>query len=122
MIGNAMKFTLKSWGTLLFVCLCLTQGHALAHPMGNFSINHYARFRAETGVLKLRHIVDYAEIPTSERMPQLDSDDNGKVSDSEKSDFPACAKSAPRMLPTCSRHQYTLKYHSPACSKRSACI
>ena len=60
---------------------------AYAHPMGNFSINHYARFEAKSNNLNLRYIVDYAEIPTSERASQLDSDGNGAVSEAEKTAF-----------------------------------
>ena len=50
---------------LLALALCFGPTRpALAHPMGNFSINHYARFEAQTGRLTLRYVLDYAEIPT----------------------------------------------------------
>jgi nickel/cobalt exporter len=35
-----------------------------AHPMGNFSISHYAGIRVEQGFVELRYLVDMAEIPT----------------------------------------------------------
>jgi ABC-type nickel/cobalt efflux system permease component RcnA len=35
-----------------------------AHPMGNFSISHYAGIRVEQGLVELRYLVDMAEIPT----------------------------------------------------------
>ena len=35
-----------------------------AHPMGNFSISHYAAIRIEPDALRLRYLVDLAEIPT----------------------------------------------------------
>ncbi len=83
-----MKITSKLWILALFCAgLCVAPRHVSAHPMGNFSINHYARFEAGPSLLKLRYIVDFAEIPTSERMPELDKDGNGQVSDSEKSAF-----------------------------------
>jgi len=37
---------------------------AAAHPMGNFSINHYARFEARPDRIALRYVLDFAEIPT----------------------------------------------------------
>lgn len=37
---------------------------ASAHPMGNFSINHYAGIRVEKGLIEVRYIIDLAEIPT----------------------------------------------------------
>ena len=41
---------------------------ASAHPMGNFSINHYAGIRIEAGSVELRYILDLAEIPTFQEM------------------------------------------------------
>jgi len=40
----------------------------LAHPMGNFSISHFAGFRIEVGAINLRYILDMAEIPTFQEM------------------------------------------------------
>src|ERR1700724_3315406 len=35
-----------------------------AHPMGNFSINHYARIVPGAETIELDYIIDMAEIPT----------------------------------------------------------
>lgn len=35
-----------------------------AHPMGNFSISHYAGIHAAQGFIELRYLIDMAEIPT----------------------------------------------------------
>jgi len=67
--------------------LFLGAQRADAHPMGNFSINHYARFSAGGNGLDLRYILDFAEIPTAERMATLDSNGDGTVSAGEKSAF-----------------------------------
>ncbi len=37
-----------------------------AHPLGNFSINHYMRFEAVPGGVEMRYAMDLAEIPTFE--------------------------------------------------------
>ena len=58
-----------------------------AHPMGNFSINHYARFKVKKSGLELRYILDFAEIPAAERMTQLDRNGDNAVSTSEKSAY-----------------------------------
>ena len=56
------------------ICLfCLGTAHAGAHPMGNFSINHYARFEARSGELHLRYILDFAEIPTAQHRGPVDA-------------------------------------------------
>jgi ABC-type nickel/cobalt efflux system permease component RcnA len=39
-----------------------------AHPMGNFSISHFAGFRIQGGAIDLRYILDMAEIPTFQEM------------------------------------------------------
>src|SRR5262245_52283403 len=42
----------------------LFAGAAFAHPMGNFSVNHYARFQTASGGVKIRYVLDLAESPT----------------------------------------------------------
>src|SRR5271163_3222092 len=39
-----------------------------AHPMGNFSISHYAGIRVTPGFIELRYLIDVAEIPTYQEM------------------------------------------------------
>ena len=41
-----------------------------AHPMGNFSINHYSGIRIEEGFIELRYLIDRAEIPTFQELQQ----------------------------------------------------
>jgi ABC-type nickel/cobalt efflux system permease component RcnA len=48
---------------LAFLC-CGVPG--LAHPMGNFSVNHYARIEAGPNGVEIRYVLDLAEIPTFE--------------------------------------------------------
>jgi len=51
--------------TLILIPLSLS-----AHPMGNFSISHYAGIRVEPGFIELRYLIDMAEIPTFQEMQQ----------------------------------------------------
>ena len=52
-------------GVLLTFAACFSPVRpAAAHPMGNFSINHYARFEAKANGITLRYVLDFAEIPT----------------------------------------------------------
>lgn len=41
-----------------------------AHPMGNFSVNHYSRIELRTGGARLTYILDLAEVPTFELLAQ----------------------------------------------------
>jgi ABC-type nickel/cobalt efflux system permease component RcnA len=40
----------------------------LAHPMGNFSINHYSGIEVDKNSVEVRYIIDRAEIPTYQEM------------------------------------------------------
>lgn len=42
----------------------------VAHPMGNFSISHYAGIHIERDAVEVRYIIDMAEIPTFQEMQQ----------------------------------------------------
>lgn len=59
-------FALRSLFLQLLAALCATA--CLAHPMGNFSINHYAGIHVGQSSIELRYIVDLAEIPTYQEM------------------------------------------------------
>jgi nickel/cobalt exporter len=43
---------------------------AVGHPMGNFSISHYARIHVEPNYGELKYLIDMAEIPTFQEMQQ----------------------------------------------------
>ena len=42
---------------------------ASAHPLGNFTINRFARVEVAGDRLYVRYVVDMAEIPTLQRVP-----------------------------------------------------
>jgi ABC-type nickel/cobalt efflux system permease component RcnA len=43
---------------------------AFAHPMGNFSINHYSKIIPGTQTIQVDYIIDMAEIPTFQQMQE----------------------------------------------------
>ncbi len=54
-----------------------------AHPLGNFSVNQYSRIEVEKSQIKLRAVLDMAEIPTFQATQEIDSDKDGAVSQGE---------------------------------------
>jgi ABC-type nickel/cobalt efflux system permease component RcnA len=52
---------------LLLLALCRL---AVAHPMGNFSVNHYSKITLESDRIHIRYIIDLAEIPTYQELQQ----------------------------------------------------
>src|SRR3989442_15403374 len=47
---------------------------AVAHPLGNFTINHYAAIEARPDGLQIGYILDMAEIPTFQELGHLDEE------------------------------------------------
>ena len=45
---------------------------SFAHPMGNFSVNHYAKITIDQGTIRVRYLIDMAEIPTFQETRQFD--------------------------------------------------
>jgi nickel/cobalt transporter (NicO) family protein len=56
--------------TRLILLASLCAGLAAAHPMGNFSVNHYARLEPDAHGVAIRYVMDLAEIPTFEMFQQ----------------------------------------------------
>ncbi len=54
---------------LIAVCLLLGQ-RSFAHPMGNFSVNHYSKISVESDGIRVSYIIDLAEIPTYQELQQ----------------------------------------------------
>ena len=43
---------------------------AVAHPMGNFSVNHYSKITLESDRIRVRYLIDLAEIPTYQELQE----------------------------------------------------
>lgn len=52
---------------LLLLGLCR---FAAAHPMGNFSVNHYSKIIVQNDRIRIRYFIDLAEIPTYQELQQ----------------------------------------------------
>ena len=55
----------------LFV-LILSSATSFAHPMGNFSVNHYSKIKIGQQSIEVRYLIDMAEIPTFQEIRQFD--------------------------------------------------
>ena len=75
---------LVAFGAMLMAALpLLPHDTAEAHPLGNFTINRYARLELYAGTMRVHYVLDYAEIPTVQLLPDLDADCDGRYSDPE---------------------------------------
>ncbi|MGA2214179.1 MAG: sulfite exporter TauE/SafE family protein [Bryobacteraceae bacterium] len=58
--------------TVLFALILSCAATSFAHPMGNFSINHYAKITVGQRSIEIRYLIDMAEIPTFQEIRQFD--------------------------------------------------
>ena len=65
------------------VLVLLVPALALAHPLGNFTINHFAAIRIAPDRVSLDVVIDRAEIPAFQEVQRLDADGDGALSPAE---------------------------------------
>lgn len=73
-------------GLFAVVFIWLTPALALAHPLGNFTINHYAGIRVEVGRVLVDLVIDQAEVPAFQERRAIDTNGDGAISDAEASE------------------------------------
>jgi ABC-type nickel/cobalt efflux system permease component RcnA len=56
---------------LSLLVLLLSSVTAVAHPMGNFSVNHYSKITIKQGSIEILYLIDMAEIPTFQGMREF---------------------------------------------------
>lgn len=62
------------FASLLLASACLVLisfGNVSAHPLGNFTINHFTRIEVGTEEIKVRYVIDMAEIPTFQELQSI---------------------------------------------------
>jgi nickel/cobalt transporter (NicO) family protein len=55
----------------------------LAHPLGNFTINHFAALRIGAEAMRIDVVIDRAEIPAFQEVQRLDLDGDGALAPAE---------------------------------------
>ncbi len=56
---------------------------ASAHPLGNFTINHYSRIDVSATGIEVFRVLDMAEIPTVQERPRIDTNNDGTLDAAE---------------------------------------
>ena len=73
-------------GLALLAATAVVAAPAQAHPLGNFTVSHYAGLTLHPDRLDVLSVVDSAEIPTQQARPAIDVDDDGELSEQELAD------------------------------------
>jgi nickel/cobalt exporter len=69
--NNASGRRLRRTAWFLFA-LMISSATCFAHPMGNFSVNHYSKIKVRRQWVEIRYLIDMAEIPTFQEIRQFD--------------------------------------------------
>lgn len=62
---------------LSLVLMIADAGPAAAHPLGNFTMNRYARVEVSARVIRVYYVIDLAEIPSYQVRKLVDADPDG---------------------------------------------
>ena len=73
--------------TCIPALVVLTTGTASAHPLGNFTVNHYDGLVLSPHAIRDVAVVDTAEIPTEQAKQGVDTDHDGAVSSAERTSY-----------------------------------
>jgi ABC-type nickel/cobalt efflux system permease component RcnA len=68
---------------LLLLLFGLGPRPAAAHPLGNFTVNHYSRVTVRNDAIQVRYVLDLAEIPSVQEFRSADLDGKGTVTPAE---------------------------------------
>ncbi|HEY6803774.1 MAG TPA: hypothetical protein VI306_09365 [Pyrinomonadaceae bacterium] len=77
-LGAAIVFTIVAF---------ITPAKITAHPLGNFTINHFTRIEVGNARVKLHYVTDMAEIPTFQTLQEVTQNPNGIPSDVELKEY-----------------------------------
>ena len=72
-----MKMFRRAIVTILTLLTCfIVVPAALAHPLGNFTVNHYAGLHVTREKITIDYVMDLAEIPAFQEIELLDANGN----------------------------------------------
>jgi ABC-type nickel/cobalt efflux system permease component RcnA len=92
-IQISSRFIIASLTAVLLLAMPLS---AWAHPLGNFTINHYAGLHLTPTTLAVDYVLDMAEIPAFQEIARLDANKDGQPQPAEFEPYPPQACEAIR--------------------------
>ncbi|MFB7380034.1 high frequency lysogenization protein HflD [Kitasatospora purpeofusca] len=94
--------------------LVLAAPTAGAHPLGNFSLNHYLGLTVHADGIDVLAVTDAAEIPTLQEQPKVDRNGDGTVDDAERAAWASeqCDRSARDLRVTTDRATAALTWRT----------
>jgi nickel/cobalt transporter (NicO) family protein len=87
--GRARLRLVAAASSLAIALVLVLPAIAFAHPLGNFTINHFAALRVGRDRVDLDVVIDRAEIPAFQERQRLDTNGDGTLEPSETAGRPA---------------------------------
>lgn len=108
--GRARRYVLAAAPAVAIVLALILPAVASAHPLGNFTINHFAGLRVAPDHVDVDVVIDRAEIPAFQERQRLDANGDGTLQASELDGQggAACRALAPDLLLTIARNPMQL--------------
>ncbi len=78
-----------TWSIAIAFVFLLGTAPASAHPLGNFTINHYAGLQVKPDSIGIDYVLDMAEIPAFQEINHLDTNRDRQVGLAEIGNYPA---------------------------------
>jgi nickel/cobalt transporter (NicO) family protein len=72
---------------LLLATVAVASTQSFAHPLGNFTINHFSKIQVGPGRVEIHGVIDMAEIPTFQELQTIDANGDGQTSETELNDY-----------------------------------
>ena len=87
-IRGLMKKLYRFLSILSILLICFTfVPVALAHPLGNFTVNHYAGLQIGANSITIDYVMDMAEIAAFQEIELLDANENRQPDPAEAADY-----------------------------------
>ncbi len=72
---------------LLLFLISIFISAAKGHPLGNFTVNQFSQIEVDNSQIKIKQILDLAEIPTFQQSAEIDVDKDGSLSQIELNSY-----------------------------------
>ena len=80
---NRQKLAHRASGGIVVLLGALFPVMGAAHPLGNFTVNHFVRLTVDRTRVEAKYVVDMAEIPAFEQLRAADANGDGSTSQAE---------------------------------------
>jgi ABC-type nickel/cobalt efflux system permease component RcnA len=86
-VRQVAKWSLALIALFAVVAVLAIPRTAVAHPLGNFTVNQYTRIEVADKSLRLVYVLDMAEIPTFQERQKIDTNGDDTIDDAETATY-----------------------------------